>query len=111
MVLQPSQGLLAALLLPPKLAVLTRVERLRLKSVVRRSLRAQAAKSSVIAAQHKRLRVAMNRFIAEHLRRVRRVAELNSYERMFSLWHLFHLPFFYMLVVTAVFHVIAVHMY
>jgi hypothetical protein len=110
-VLQPPQGLLAAVLLPPKLAFLTRVERVRLAFVVRRQLSAQAAKSPVIAAQRKRLRATLNRFIGEHLRRVRRVAELNSYERMFGLWHLFHLPFFYMLVVTAIFHVIAVHMY
>ena len=110
-VLQPPQGLLAAVLLPPKLAFLTRVERVRLAFVVRRQLAAQAAKSPAIAAQRKRLRATLNRFIGEHLRRVRRVAELNSYERMFGLWHLFHLPFFYMLVVTAIFHVIAVHMY
>jgi hypothetical protein len=30
---------------------------------------------------------------------------------MFGLWHLFHLPFFYMMVVTALVHVVAVHMY
>ena len=38
-------------------------------------------------------------------------AFLNSYERLFGLWHVFHLPFFYMLVVTAIVHVVAVHMY
>jgi hypothetical protein len=110
-VLQPPNGLLAALALPPKLAVITRIEGIRLSFLVRRQLKLQAKKSPVIAAQHRRLRIAMNRFVREHLRRVRRVAELNSYERMFGLWHLFHLPFFYMLVVTAIFHVVAVHMY
>jgi hypothetical protein len=45
------------------------------------------------------------------LRQIRRVAELGSYERLFSLWHVFHLPFFYILVVTALVHVLAVHMY
>jgi hypothetical protein len=78
---------------------------------VRRQLRAQARKSPIVAAQRKRLEKAMVRFVKEHLRRVRRVAELNSYERLFGLWHVFHLPFFYMLVVTAIVHVIAVHMY
>ncbi len=110
-VLQPPQGFLASLALPTKLAIQTRIEAVRLGSLIRRQLRAQAKKSPVIAAQHGRLTAAMNRFVKEHLRRVRRVAELHSYERMFGLWHLFHLPFFYMLVVTAIFHVIAVHMY
>ena len=110
-VLQPPHGLLASLALPAKLAISTRIEGLRLGALIRRQLRTQSRRSTVIAAQRRRLKTAMNRFVREHLRRVRRVAELNSYERMFGLWHLFHLPFFYMLVVTAIFHVIAVHMY
>ena len=110
-VLQPPQSLGAALLLPPKLAFSTRVEGFRLARLVRKQLRIQARKSPVIRAERRRLQKVMIRFTREHLRRVRRVAELNSYERMFGLWHLFHLPFFYMLVVTAIVHVVAVHMY
>jgi hypothetical protein len=110
-VLQPPQSFAAAVLLPPKLACVTRLETFRLTALVRRQLRAQARKSPIVAAQRKRLQKAMVRFVREHLRRVRRVAELNSYERLFGLWHVFHLPFFYMLVVTAIVHVVAVHMY
>jgi hypothetical protein len=110
-VLEPPHGITAALLLPTKLAFATRWEGGRLKRMIRRRLREQARKSTVVAKQRKRLQAAMTRFAREHLRRVRKVAELNSYERMFGLWHLFHLPFFYMLVVTAIVHVIAVHMY
>ena len=110
-VLEPPHGIAAALLLPTKLAFATRWEGLRLARLIRRRLRAQARKSPVIAQQRKRLQSAMTRFAREHLRRVRKIAELNSYERMFGLWHLFHLPFFYMLVVTAIVHVVAVHMY
>jgi hypothetical protein len=110
-VLEPPHGITAALLLPAKLAFATRWEGSRLGRMIRRRLREQARKSPVIAKQRKRLQAAMTRFAREHLRRVRKVAELNSYERMFGLWHLFHLPFFYMLVVTAIVHVVAVHMY
>jgi hypothetical protein len=110
-VLQPPQSLASAVLLPPKLACVTRLEAFRLNALVRRQLRAQARKSTIVAAQRKRLEKALVRFVREHLRRVRRVAELNSYERLFGLWHVFHLPFFYMLVVTAIVHVVAVHMY
>jgi hypothetical protein len=42
---------------------------------------------------------------------VRRVAEFGTYERLFSLWHAFHLPFCVMLFLAAAVHVIAVHMY
>jgi hypothetical protein len=110
-VLEPPHGIAAALLLPAKLAFATRWEGLRLGRLIRRRFRDLARKSPIIAEQQKRLQAAVTRFALEHLRRVRKVAELNSYERMFGLWHLFHLPFFYMMVVTALVHVIAVHMY
>jgi hypothetical protein len=45
------------------------------------------------------------------LRAVQRSAQFSTYERLFSLWHAIHLPFLGMLVITAVIHVVAVHMY
>ena len=101
----------ATLALPFKLAIATRWRAFALRRFARTTLRKQARKSAVVAAQRKRLEAATGRFIDDHLRHVRRVAELRSYERLFSLWHVFHLPFFYMLVVAALIHVLAVHMY
>jgi len=49
--------------------------------------------------------------IDAHLVAVRRVAEYRGYERLFSLWHAFHLPFCVMLFIAAAIHVLAVHMY
>jgi cell division protein FtsL len=42
---------------------------------------------------------------------LRKTAALKVYERMFSLWHVFHLPLFFMMIITAVIHIFAVHMY
>ena len=39
------------------------------------------------------------------------VAHLAIWERLFSLWHVVHVPFLYLLVLSAVTHVVAVHMY
>lgn len=111
LVLAPPSSFRASIMLPIKLAWATRIEYLRLTWFARRQLRLRARQSRVIAAERKRLQVAMKRFIGQHMRRVRRVAELTSYERLFSLWHVFHLPFFYMLVITALLHILAVHMY
>lgn len=110
-VLTPPQSTIASLLLPLKLAVQTRWTAARLIWYANRQLRAQARRSPIIRAERARLQRAVARFVREHLRRVRRVAELGSYERLFSVWHVFHLPFFYMLVVAALIHVLAVHMY
>jgi hypothetical protein len=38
-------------------------------------------------------------------------AQLSSWERLFSLWHVAHVPFLYLLVVSGIVHVVAVHMY
>jgi hypothetical protein len=46
-----------------------------------------------------------------YLNAVVRVAQYTAYQRMFALWHLAHLPFVYLLIISAVVHVIAVHAY
>jgi len=50
-------------------------------------------------------------FINTYVNTVRDLAQFGTYEKLFSLWHIFHVPFVYMLVFSAVWHVIAVHMY
>ena len=38
-------------------------------------------------------------------------SQLTSWEKMFSMWHMIHIPFLYLLVVSGIVHVVAVHMY
>jgi hypothetical protein len=45
------------------------------------------------------------------IRAVRDVAQFHTYERLFSWWHIFHIPLVYLLVFSGIFHVISVHMY
>lgn len=40
-----------------------------------------------------------------------RSAQFVTYERLFARWHVIHIPFLYLLVLTAVVHVVAVHAY
>lgn len=110
-VLKPQQSLLRSLVLPLKLAISTRIASVRLSRYAQRQIAVRAMQSDVIADQWQRLDKAASQFVHAHLRRVRRVAELQSYERLFALWHVFHLPFFYLMVLTALVHVLAVHMY
>ena len=51
------------------------------------------------------------KLIDRYLDAVVRVAQYSAYERLFALWHLAHLPFVYLLVISAIVHVIAVHAY
>lgn len=49
--------------------------------------------------------------VRSYLFAVQRAAQFSTYERLFSLWHIAHIPFVYLLAISGVFHVIAVHMY
>jgi hypothetical protein len=51
------------------------------------------------------------RLIRVYLEHIRGISQFAVYERLFALWHLLHLPFVYMMVLTAIAHVVAVHMY
>ena len=51
------------------------------------------------------------RVVSQYLNAVTRVAQFTAYERLFSLWHVAHIPFVYLLLISAVIHVVAVHAY
>ena len=42
---------------------------------------------------------------------LRRAAAFKVYERLFSRWHVLHLPLFFLMIITAVIHIFAVHIY
>lgn len=42
---------------------------------------------------------------------VRDASQFHTYERLFSYWHIFHIPLVYMMVFSAFYHVYAVHAY
>jgi hypothetical protein len=49
--------------------------------------------------------------INDTLKAVQRSAQFSTYEKLFSLWHVVHIPFLCLLVITAIVHVVAVHAY
>jgi hypothetical protein len=51
------------------------------------------------------------KLVRQYLDAVVRVAQFSAYERLFALWHVAHVPFVYLLVISTVVHVVAVHAY
>jgi hypothetical protein len=51
------------------------------------------------------------KLVLRYLRAILRVTQFHVFERLFSLWHVVHVPLLYLLVISAIVHVIAVHMY
>ncbi|HXQ64269.1 MAG TPA: hypothetical protein VN787_05400 [Steroidobacteraceae bacterium] len=101
------------LLLPQPLAaaILWRWQRHELRHYVHQALRGAAAGSTTIARHRPGLAAAATRYSDARLTAARRVAEFRSCERLFSLWHVLHLPLFGMLFVAGVVHVVAVNVY
>lgn len=93
------------------LSVDTRVEFYRLNRSIRHRLSTLAATSDAVRRHRPRLERSSRVFLRDILRQVRHVAHFNTYERLFSWWHVIHVPFFMMMVLSAVVHVLAVHMY
>jgi len=73
----------------------------------RNAIRHAVSEPELQNAQLKKTHVNLHRYFSA----VRRVAEFSFYVRLFSAWHVLHLPLFVMMLITGIIHVIAVHMY
>lgn len=85
--------------------------RLSLLWTASRELRVASIASPVIARDRKKIRRAASHYIREFTVLSGRVAQFSLYERLFALWHILHLPIFVLMVLSAIVHVLAVHMY
>lgn len=85
--------------------------RRRLRRYVARALRDAGAAPGTPRARHEQLQRTARRYIDDRLAAMRRVVEFGAFERLFSLWHAFHLPLFLMLLIAGTVHVVAVHVY
>jgi len=62
-------------------------------------------------ADLQRRRKGARKMVGRYLDSVVRVAQFSAYSFLFSLWHVAHIPFVYVLILTALVHVYAVHAY
>jgi len=78
---------------------------------VKRAIASAAAQSIGQNAAARADLAALARTIDATLSSLQRAAQFTTYERLFSLWHVLHIPFVYMMVFSVIAHVVAVHMY
>jgi hypothetical protein len=74
-------------------------------------LKAKAAALKWERADLERRRRKGAKLVDGFLEAVVTAAQLRTYERLFSLWHVLHVPLVWMLVISAIAHVVAVHAY
>ncbi len=96
---------------PLMVAVNALLARWRLRRYVSKALRVAARTSPLVAQQRRGLRRAASAYVSKRLAATRRVAEFEAYERLFSLWHVLHMPIMFIMFVAAIVHIVAVHVY
>ncbi|MFQ5487362.1 MAG: transcriptional regulator [Gammaproteobacteria bacterium] len=107
----PPQSLLGSALHVLKFTCLTRWNHFLLRRFLKHSL----AHEGQLAHWSRRELQSHCREAGRHLRiymaTLRKVTELGFYERLFSWWHVMHLPLFLMMLISGLIHVYAVHAY
>ncbi len=109
--LEPAHGAISRLLHVFTVGLRAVYARWRLHRLIDRAVLDSARRSATIAQHAGRLRAAARRYADRRLDAGRRVAEFRVYARLFSLWHVLHVPLLIMLVIAGVVHVISVQIY
>jgi hypothetical protein len=64
-----------------------------------------------VARHARRIAAVARQYADRRLEAGRRMAEYQMYARLFSLWHVLHIPLFFMLLIAGFVHVIAINVY
>ena len=108
---RPARTPFGAMMYPVTIGLRSLLARWRLNNRIRRMVLEAARQSPTLAAHGSRLTATAMNYATRRLDAVRRVREHGLYVRLFSLWHLAHVPFFIMLLVAGIVHVISVTVY
>lgn len=87
------------------------ITRWRLLAAADAAITANSERNGWTSADRRAHRRAARTHLDAYLGGVVRASQLSLFERLFGLWHLFHLPLFCLLIVTAIVHIVAVHLY
>ncbi len=104
-VLQPYTGLTRSLLHVIYLAINAPLFKRKVLRLLKSSYRENNENQSMPDSK------AVSRLVKNYMLALRQAAAFRVYERLFSLWHILHLPLFFMMLITAVIHIFAVHIY
>jgi hypothetical protein len=86
--------------------------RWRVRGEIKRAVTAAVRSDSALIARHAlRIGAVAHRYADRRLEACRRVTEYQLYARLFSFWHVLHIPLFFMLLIAGIVHVIAINVY
>ena len=104
-------GLVAGLLLLPVTSWRASVVRARLIAEVRQVIAVEGKRLGWSRKVRRRQLAGITDLVTLHVAAVKKAAAFALYERLFSLWHVLHLPLFFLLVIAAIVHIFAAHFF
>jgi hypothetical protein len=104
-------GLLAGLFFLPVIGWQSRAIRARLIADAHRVIAVEGKKLGWSRKVRRQQFSRVADLVSLHVAAVRKAAVFSLYERLFRLWHIFHLPLFFLLVIAATVHIFAAHFF
>lgn len=111
MALQPTQGVLHSIGRWLRYTLTSWWHRWRLRRLLGAALRKTARNKKWDHRTRRLYRRQAHYYLKTYFEAIHKVLEFKFYERLFALWHVIHLPFFLMMLLSGIVHVVAVHMY
>jgi hypothetical protein len=93
----------------PRLAMARWLVRREIKRAV--AIKVTTRETALIAHHAQRIAAVARNYADRRLEAGRRMAEYQVYARLFSLWHVLHIPLFFMLLIAGIAHVVAINVY
>ncbi len=107
----PPKGALSLIARPFVAEIGSRLLQRRLLRDIRADLAERARESDTVARERSRLLKTARSYLRQRLNISRKIATFRLYERLFSLWHVLHIPIFILMVMALCVHIYAVHAY
>ena len=105
------KSVLTGFLLVPAVSVRASVIRMRLIADARRAIVVEGKRLGWSRKIRRRRLASVAELVTLHIAAVKKAAVFAFYERLFRLWHVFHLPLFFLLVIAATIHIFAAHFF
>lgn len=105
------RGVLAGLFLLPMIGWRGTVVRVQLIAYARRVIAAEGKRRGRSQKVQRQQLAGVNDFVTQHIGAAKKAATFAFYERLFRLWHVFHVPLFVLLMIVAIIHVFASHFF
>jgi hypothetical protein len=105
------KSVLTGCLMVPAVSVRASVVRMRLIAEARHAITAEGRRLGWPRKVRRRRLSGVAELVTLHIAAVKKAAAFAFYERLFRLWHVFHLPLFFLLVIAAIIHIFAAHFF